>query len=271
MKPSLIIGLFLVVCGSAATSRAEGLLYIASTPAGAQIALNGKLTGHKTPVQLLFRAGRHKVTVMKAGYDIEHRQVKVADGKVVRVQIPLRLAQQDLTPATPNKSRATSIGRATLIADVVGADVWADGRPTRLKTPITVRMPVGTHTLKFVYQGVSVERTLLIQANNNVMVRVALKPLLRRRDNPPPPPPKLADPRYPAQRADCLKQCKHRRKLFEPPCDDKYNKCIANCPGQVAGRIMNPGYYYPCQDTCKNRRTYCIEAAVSSCKKTCGG
>ena len=271
MKVSVIMCSFVVVCGSA-SARAEGLLHVSSTPAGAQLSLNGKLTGHKTPVQLLMRAGRHKVTVMMAGYDVEHRQVQVADGKVARVEIPLRLAQQDLTPATPTGQPGPAvIGRATLIADVPGVEIIANGRPTGLKTPITVRMPVGTHTLRFVYQGVSVERTLLIQSGNNVMVRVAVKPLIHRRDNPPPPPPRLADPRYPAQRAACLKQCKHRRKLFEPPCDSKYQECLGKCPGQVAGRIMNPGYYYPCRDTCRNQRTYCIESAVSNCKKTCGG
>lgn len=255
-----------------ATARAEGLLYVASTPAGAQVAVDGKLTTHKTPVQLLLAGGTHKISVMKAGHEVAHQRVRVSDGKVVRIQLALKPAARDLTraPAPRRKGkrrRPLVVGSLTLIADVIGADIALDGKPTGLKTPITVRVPVGRHTIRLSKGSAYVDQTVTIHKGNNAQIRVNLRSHKRSWPKAARPRTATADPTFPARRDACLRSCKY--KSFFKVCDAEQTRCTAGCPGKVAGRIVNPGYYHPCADTCKSRRKYCLESHVSACKTRC--
>jgi len=249
-------------------ARAEGLLYVSSTPAAGQVAVDGKMTPHKTPIQLLLRAGAHKISVMKSGHEIQHQRVKVLDGKVVRIQLTLTPASQQLTPAPATPRRRTKLvtGSLTLISDIIGADIALDGKPTGLKTPITVRVPIGRHTIRLSHSNAYVDQTVTIHKGNNAQIKVNLRSHVRarpRREYGPP----TSDPTFPAWRASCLKQC--RSKNFTQVCIGRHEQCLGQCPGKVAGKVVNPGYYYPCTDICKNRNAYCLDSEVSGCKRYC--
>ena len=265
---------FALVTGLVGSAHAEGLLYVSSTPSGAHVAVDGKLTPHKTPVQLLLSGGAHKVSVMKTGHETALQRVRVIDSKVVRVQLTLAPAGQAPTPRTPQRRRRPLVtGSATLVTDVIRASIALDGKPTGLKTPITVRIPVGRHTIRMSYGDAYVDETVTIHKGNNAQIRVNLKPTLRRqqagaaRTPPPPLTSAAADPTYPARYQACLRNCKP--KLFVGPCNVQQDQCIDRCPGRVAGKVVNPGYFHPCADTCKSRRQYCVDSFVSKCKKDC--
>lgn len=265
---------FALVTGLVGSAHAEGLLYVSSTPGGAHVAVDGKLTPHKTPVQLLLSGGVHKVSVMKTGHETALQRVKVVDSKVVRIQLTLAPAGQASRPRAPQKRRRPLVtGSATLVTDVIGASIALDGKPTGLKTPITVRIPVGRHTIRLSYGNAYVDETVTIHKGNNAQIRVNLKPTLQRqrdaaaRPAAAPQNSAASDPTYPARLQACLKTCKHKR--FEGPCNVQQEQCIARCPGRVAGKIVNPGYFHPCADTCKSRRQYCLDSFVSQCKTDC--
>jgi hypothetical protein len=99
------ISLLLSSIALSGIARAEGLLNVATKPAGAQlfISINGKLTSHRTPVQLLLRAGRHQIAVTKAGHQGQRRRVRVRDGELTQVRMALK-------PTTP-KAPARRVGR----------------------------------------------------------------------------------------------------------------------------------------------------------------
>jgi hypothetical protein len=274
MKGALVVGLVSLLWASAA--RGEGLIYIATTPSGAQVAVDGKLTTRKTPVQLLLSGGTHKISVLKPGHNIEHRRVRIQDGKVVRIQLTLTQASRKPTPAKRKRRRGKLVtGSLTLVTDVIGADISLDGKPTGLKTPITVRIPVGRHTLRLAYKGAFVDQTVVIHKGNNAQIKVNLRPQMRRARVKANQPPRAAprakthssDPTYPARRQVCLKKCK--KINFEKVCNDQLAQCKARCPGQVNGKIVNHGYYYSCEGVCKDRRVKCLSAAYIQCKQRC--
>ena len=258
----------------ATPAHAEGLLYVTSTPSGAQIVVDGQLTSHKTPVQLLLPGGVRRISVMKAGHHVADQRVKVLDGKVVRVQLTLSPAVHDLTRAPRTASRRKGkrrklvVGSLSLVTDIIGADIALDGKPTGLKTPITVRVPVGRHTIRLSHGRAFVDQTVTIHKGNNAQIRVSLRPKARRHKKVAAPPRTHAsDPGYPARRQACVKQCKY--KAFIATCKAREAQCKDRCPGRIGGRIVNPGYYHPCADTCKSRRKYCLDSNVSACKKRC--
>jgi len=259
-----------VLLTSSLAAHAEGLVYVASTPAGAQIAVDGKMTQHRTPVQLLLRGGAHKISVMKSGHEIGQQRVNVLDGKVVRIQLTLVPATGQPTPppTTPRARGRLVTGTVTLVTDVIGADIALDGKPTGLKTPISVRVPIGRHTVRMSYGSAYVDETVTIHKGNNAQIRVNLRAKTatsaRQKQSYAP---LASDPSFPAWRATCLKQCK--AKNFTQVCIGRHQQCVAQCPGQVAGKVVNPGFYYPCVDVCKNRNNYCLESEVSSCKSHC--
>ena len=278
MSPRITAAATVLVLWSSA-AWAEGLLYVESVPARAQIAIDGKLTSHRTPVQLLLRSGRHKLSVLMPGHAIQHRQVVVVDGKVVRVQLTLPVAEEGPPPPPrrepPQAPKGPSgapvpSGAATLVTDIVGATISVDGKLLAVKTPVTLKLPVGTRHIRLAYQTASVDRWLMIQRNNNVEIRVALRPLLKAAPSAKgqgQAHPRAGDPTWPAERQACLRRCK--REAFVSGCTTEQAACARRCPGQVAGKIVNAGAYYSCAGVCEHQRTMCIESGVSNCKRQC--
>ena len=124
----------------AAPAIVAGQLSVSSTPAGAQVQIDGKNdSSWITPLNLNgLNPGQHTLIVSKPGYQAETRNIDVASGS--KSIISLQLAQ--MTAAV------------SVTSDPSGAAIWMDGRDTGRVTPaqISVDKP-GNHSFVFKKQG----------------------------------------------------------------------------------------------------------------------
>jgi len=147
----------------AAPAIVAGQLSVSSTPAGAQVQIDGKHdSSWVTPLNLNgLNPGQHTLIISKPGYQAETRNFEVASGS--KSFISLQLAQ--MTAAV------------SVTSDPAGAAIWMDGRDTGRVTPaqISVDKP-GNHSFVFKKQGYLDESTT---TNLQVGQTFRLSPTLR--------------------------------------------------------------------------------------------
>lgn len=82
--------------------KADGLVTVVSSPAGASITVDGQFRG-TTPAELALKPGRdYSLTLFKSGYEPQHRQLQVVSGKESTVNVDLAAQLGTLTiTATP--------------------------------------------------------------------------------------------------------------------------------------------------------------------------
>ena len=161
---SLLFGLVvsLAACATTPGQAPDGtssLLQVWSAPAGAQIIVDGKPTGFRTPTAFPLPAGAHRITLSLAGHRNAEESVRLGPGDALRVEAIL-------TPLA-----AGSLGVAS-VPD--GATILIDGLPFDQRTPAVVpQLMVGTHTVQLRRIGfedwsqavvVTQSRTMEIQA-----------------------------------------------------------------------------------------------------------
>ena len=147
----------------AAPAIVAGQLSVSSTPAGAQVQIDGKHdSSWVTPLNLNgLNPGQHTLIISKPGYQAETRNIEVASG--TKSFLSLQLAQ--MTAAV------------SVTSDPAGAAIWMDGRDTGRVTPaqISVDKP-GNHSFVFKKQGYLDESTT---TNLQVGQTFRLSPTLR--------------------------------------------------------------------------------------------
>ncbi len=140
-----------------------GQLNINSTPAGAQIQIDGQNDpSWVTPFNLAgLNPGQHSLTISKPGYGSETRSIEVASGS--KSFISVQLSQLTAT--------------VSVTSDPAGVAVWMDGKDTGRVTPaqISVDKP-GNHSFLFKKQGYLDETT---SANLQVGQTFHLSPTLK--------------------------------------------------------------------------------------------
>jgi serine/threonine protein kinase len=140
-----------------------GQLSVTSTPAGAQIQIDGQNnSAWVTPFNLVgLNPGQHTLTISKTGYAPETRSIEVGSGSksFISVQLPQLAATVSVT------------------SDPSGAAIWMDGKDTGRTTPaqISVDKP-GNHSFAFKKQGYLDETTT---ANLQIGQTFRLSPNLR--------------------------------------------------------------------------------------------
>jgi serine/threonine protein kinase len=117
-----------------------GQLNVNSTPAGAQIQIDGQNDpSWVTPFNIAgLNPGQHTLTIIKPGYATDTRSIEVASGS--RSLVSVQLAQLAAT--------------VSVTSDPAGAAIWMDGKDTGRVTPaqISVDKP-GNHSFTFKKQG----------------------------------------------------------------------------------------------------------------------
>ena len=110
-----------------------GHMFIDSTPQGAQVQIDGASDPRwVTPFTVAgLQPGKHSVTVNKAGYAPDARNVEVASGSKSTVLLHLTQLMATLS----------------VKSDPAGANVYVDGRDTGKATPAQVSVDKGQHTL----------------------------------------------------------------------------------------------------------------------------
>ncbi len=147
---------------AAAPSIVPGLLNVSSTPAGAQVSIDGRTdSSWATPFNLPgLNPGQHTIVLTKPGYASETRSVDVASGS--KSFLVVQLAQL-----------AATVSVATAPA---GAAVFMDGKDTGKVTPAQFTVDkAGNHSFLFRKQGYLEETTT---ANLQVGQTIHLSPTL---------------------------------------------------------------------------------------------
>jgi serine/threonine protein kinase len=141
----------------------RGQLAVNSTPAGAQIQIDGQNnSAWITPFNLAeLNPGQHTVTISKSGYATETRNIDVGSGSKSAISVQL----------------ASLTAAVSVSSDPAGAAVWMDGKDTGRVTPaqISVDKP-GNHSFVLKKQGYLDETTT---ANLQVGQTSRVSPSLR--------------------------------------------------------------------------------------------
>jgi len=116
----------------------DGFLSVTSTPSGADIAIDGRHIGEKTPHTALLMPGPHTIKLTLAGYQDWTKEVQVKGGETTNVHATL--------------SQAT--GAISVTSTPSGASISLDGVPIRGITPYTIpNVDPGYHTIKLTLAG----------------------------------------------------------------------------------------------------------------------
>jgi peroxiredoxin len=165
-----------------------------TTPGGATVQVNGRTAG-KTPMTLKLAPGTYKVTLIRSGYASVTRTITVKKGARASLIVKLAAATPASKPqpasvqtapakaAAPAKPAATAQPApakpaATLPFKVTstpsGAAVQVGGK-TVGKTPVTLQLAAGTHTLTITRSGYApVRRTVTVKKGASASLTVKL-------------------------------------------------------------------------------------------------
>jgi serine/threonine protein kinase len=116
-----------------------GRIEIFTSPDDAEIYVNGKKVGNRSPVILEAGAGTYTVVGRRDGYEGRSRAFALPSGTAARVTLTLPLS--DATPVE-------------LVSDPPGAEVWIDGQPWLVdgapaRTPFSIAtLPPGLHVVE---------------------------------------------------------------------------------------------------------------------------
>ena len=125
-------------------------LDFASSPAAADVYLNGKLVG-QTPSSVTVPPGAYTITMRKQNFGLWERQMQVSAGKR---RVFAALEQKTLTlsfpassgPPEPTRKDPPPDGVLEISSNPPAADIFVDGGYVG-KTPYSLAVPVGEHTI----------------------------------------------------------------------------------------------------------------------------
>src|SRR5450432_2268840 len=144
-KRNLVLaGLIVVLFSFAAWLRSHpqdppGRIEIFTSPEDAEIYVNGKKIGDRSPVILEAAAAAYTVVARREGYEGRSRSFTLPSGTAARVTLTLPVS--DATPVE-------------LVSDPPGSEVWIDGQPWLIdgspgRTPFTIpTLPPGQHVVE---------------------------------------------------------------------------------------------------------------------------
>ncbi|HEY7284186.1 MAG TPA: PEGA domain-containing protein [Vicinamibacterales bacterium] len=151
----------LLTSGSSAT--ANGTLSINSSPPGAQVVVDGQVSG-VTPLSLALKAGPHNVELRGSG-DPRQIPVTITAGKELSQYIEL--------------PKLTAFGQLQVRTDPAGANVTVDGIP-RGKSPVLVEsLAAGEHSVVLEAEGATtpVKQTVAVEAGMTASLVVPMVPV----------------------------------------------------------------------------------------------
>ncbi len=127
------------VSAKAKAKTTTGDLLISSDPAGAHVDIDGQTRPEwVTPFTAeKLTPGKHNITYTMANFGTEKRAADVAAGKKGSVDAKL----------------TTSVGSVKVASTPAGADILLNGHPTGQKTPATLNLPPGSHSIKLHKDG----------------------------------------------------------------------------------------------------------------------
>lgn len=172
-----------VVAGSRATmmtrlSAQGGTLAVGSNPVGANIAIDGRDTGKKTPSQFILSRGQHAVTLKQMGYLEANVTVNIADGQNHSIT-PELIAMGRTTDIKVAKKGIFGFGRkgdkdmgqVSIRTNPNGAAVLVNGQLAPKATPLEFSLNPGGYELTFELHGYKTQKkTIVVEAGSKLTV-----------------------------------------------------------------------------------------------------
>jgi serine/threonine protein kinase len=115
-----------------ASTPKEGSFQLTTSPAGATATFDTAGIDCTTPCNLTLPVGRHSFVLRQPGYREQQKIITIPNDTGLIV---------DLVPMT---------GTLNLITEPAGLTVLVDGREHPQKTPVSLTLPIGTHTIQLV-------------------------------------------------------------------------------------------------------------------------
>jgi serine/threonine-protein kinase len=150
-----------------------GTVKLASTPAGAEVFINGKPTGQKTPTVLNLPPGNHALKIHHDGFQDDTQNVTVALGQAQNITSNLKPAPTAApstaaakgTPAPSSSANPFSrigrffkgdkneVGTIAVTTNPVGAKISLNGKASSSVTPVTIETRVGHYKVLIEMDG----------------------------------------------------------------------------------------------------------------------
>ncbi len=115
----------------------NGSLFVDSSPQGAQVYVDGELSG-RTPVQLVLGEGVHDVELRLEGYEPYRARVQIRAGQTTRL--------------SPRLIALVRTGTLEVTSTPDGAEVYVDGS-YRGRTPLALELDAGVHSVEVRLDG----------------------------------------------------------------------------------------------------------------------
>ncbi|MGH9146096.1 MAG: PEGA domain-containing protein [Vicinamibacterales bacterium] len=161
----------------AAPAEATGRMLIRSTPAGAQVAVNGVASGVTPLVLRNLPFGSYTIRITLPGFaPSDHRLVLTADRQAQSVEVALQEGGVPATPTGQGPPSQAPLGALVVESRPAGATVYFNNKPLG-QTPLAVTdLPVGSGTVRLELAGYrSWSSTVQVTAGTRERVAASLE------------------------------------------------------------------------------------------------
>ena len=135
---------------------------ITSRPPGAEVYINGQRHSEVTPTTVKLAPGTYNVRVQKQGYETFEQSVPVAGDSLPQLSVQL-----------PERTRGMGFVEVRTVPP--GAEIFVDGSSSGRKTPFTLQLSPGRHTIGLILRGYrAVQKEIVVEANKSISLNEVL-------------------------------------------------------------------------------------------------
>jgi hypothetical protein len=158
---SVEVGVGAQTPGVTDVSSSAGGVYVATLPSGADVWIDGLYVGRSPLLVDALFAGRHTVTLTRAGWNVSDLELNVSAGSVTFETIGLTKSP---------KIRLGNRGTLTIRGTPQGAALMVDGVPLRGDPAVPTPLDAGPHHLTITAEGASVDRRFTVYPDTTTIV-----------------------------------------------------------------------------------------------------
>jgi eukaryotic-like serine/threonine-protein kinase len=185
---------------NASANSATAVMKLNSNPPAAEVDLDGKPTGKRTPTELQIGRGRHRVTIRMPGFQTSSVTVKVAGGEEFEYSPDLTVAMPNVPKINmPDLSKLQELSRDQALqgqfwqkwagrrvgpgpklvinSKPPGASIFIDGKDSGQTSPAVIPLKPGKHHVKLELDGFDAAETdVTVPQNKAAILNPILKP-----------------------------------------------------------------------------------------------
>jgi serine/threonine-protein kinase len=145
-------------------AAASGIV-VASTPAGADVYVNGTRHPQPTPATIPLAPGNYRISVQKAGFTPYEGAVDLRAEELKQLRVEL-----------VERRQAAAVGWLEVRSIPPGADILLNDTNTGRKTPARLELPAGQYTVTIYLRGyATVRKTVTVEGNLAVAINETLQ------------------------------------------------------------------------------------------------